>query len=81
MAWFQAVGVLVFFIALIASIIIYANLRKLYYLMYIISLSIYVFMVSYVIEAFQLGRDTVMLILAASAIIMLGLGYYLKKRE
>ena len=81
MVFFQIVGVVVFWISLIAAIILYANFRKFSYLMYLISVSLYIFTVSYIIDVFKLGSNAIILLLGLSAAIMIGLGFYLKKRE
>ena len=81
MVFFQIVGGVVFWISLIAAIILYANFRKFSYLMYLISVSLYIFTVSYIIDVFKLGSNAIILLLGLSAAIMIGLGFYLKKRE
>ncbi|MBI2574506.1 hypothetical protein HYV82_01330 [Candidatus Woesearchaeota archaeon] len=80
MVLFQIVGFLVFWVALIAAIILYANFRKFSHIMYVISVSIYVFTVSYVVDVFSVGKNGIIMLLAFSSILMLGLGFYLKRR-
>jgi hypothetical protein len=74
------VGGAVFWIGLIAAIIIYANFRKFNHLMYLVSICLYVFTVGYVIDAFSLGKNAILLLLAFSSILMMGLGYYFMKK-
>jgi len=80
MAWYPILGWGVFWIALIVSIILYATKRKWYPILYIISVSIYVYTVSFVIDAFDLSKNWILLILAFSAILMILLGLYLSKK-
>ncbi len=80
MVLFQVVGFLVFWVALIAAIILYANFRKFSYIMYVISVSIYVFTVAYAIDVFSIGKNGIILLLGFSSLLMLGLGFYLKRR-
>lgn len=80
MAWYPYLGYGIFWIALVVSIIVYAMKRKWYPLMYIISISLYIFTVAFVIDAFDLSKNWILLTLALSAVIMIGLGMYLSKK-
>jgi uncharacterized membrane protein YvlD (DUF360 family) len=79
MAYYQALGYLVFWAALIASIILYVVKRKAYPIAYLISVSLYVFTVGYVIDVFDFSKNGVMLILAFSALLMIFMGWFITR--
>ncbi len=76
----ELTGGIVFWIGLIAAIILYANFRKFNHLLYLVSICVYVFTVGYVIEAFNLGKNGILGLLALSSVLMMGLGYYFMKK-
>ena len=78
--WYPFLGYGVFWIGLVVSIILYAMKRKWYPLMYLISISLYIFTVGFVIDVFDIGKNGILLILALSSAIMIGLGVYLSKK-
>ena len=78
--WYPYLGYGVFWIGLVASIIIYAMKRKFYPIMYLISISLYIFTVGFVIDVFDLSKNWILLILGFSSLIMIGLGLYLSKK-
>lgn len=80
MTWYGPFGISIFWVALIAAIIIYATKRKWYPIAFLISASIYVFTVGYVIDIFDLSRELILLSLAVSAALMIGAGFYLTKK-
>jgi len=71
----------VFFFALIACIIAYSIKKKFYPLLYVLSGATYIFTAGYVIDAYDLGKEMILLVLFVSAVIMLAMGYYLSKRK
>lgn len=74
--WLGALGWGIFFIGLVASIIIFATKRKFYPVMYLVSIALYIFTIGFVADAFDIGKNGVLLILAFSAIIFILLGVY-----
>ena len=80
MAWYPFLGYGVFWIGLVVSIILYAMKRKWYPIMYLISVSLYIFTVAFVIDVFDLSKNGILLTLAFSTLVMIGLGIYLSKK-
>lgn len=80
MAWYPILGYGVFWIGLITAIILFALKRKWYPIGYLISVSLYIFTVGYVIDVFNFSNNLILLSLAFSAIVMIGLGLYLSKK-
>lgn len=80
MAWYAALGYVVFWFALIISIILYVAKRKWYPVMYLLSVSLYVFTAGFVIDVFDLTKDGILLVFAFSAVVMISLGAYLSKK-
>lgn len=80
MAWYPFLGYGIFWIGLIVSIILYAMKRKWYPIMYLISVSLYIFTVGFIIDVFELSKNGILLTLALSALVMIGLGVYLSKK-
>lgn len=78
--WYPVVGYLVFWIALIVAIILYAIKRKWYPIGYLVSVSLYIFTVCFVIDVFDIGKNGILLILAFSALLMILLGFYISKK-
>ncbi|MBI2545526.1 MAG: hypothetical protein HYW22_02965 [Candidatus Aenigmarchaeota archaeon] len=80
MVWHEIIAVGEFFVGVIIALALYANTRKLFPLMYEISVLFYIFTVAYVIEEFNLSKDMTVIILAVSAVIMILLGFYLSRQ-
>ncbi|MEK6974637.1 MAG: hypothetical protein AABW41_05375 [Nanoarchaeota archaeon] len=80
MVWYPFLGYGIFWVSLIVAIILYAIKRKWSPLVYMISVSLYIFTVGFVIDIFELKKNGVLLILFASALIMILLGWYLSKK-
>ena len=80
MTWYPFLGYATFWIGLIVSIILYAMKRKWYPIMYLITVSLYIFTVGFIIDVFELSKNGILLALAFSAIVMIGLGFYLSKK-
>lgn len=74
------VGIIVFWSALIASIIIYVTKRKWYPIAYLVSASLYSFTVAFVIDKFHLGPNLIMGFLAFSALLMIGTGFFIARK-
>lgn len=80
MAWYPILGYGVFWLGLITAIILYAIKRKWNPIMYLVSVCLYIFTVGFVIDVFHFSKNKILLILAFSAIVMIGLGFYLSKK-
>ena len=80
MAWYPYLGYGIFWIGLVVAIILYAMKRKWNPIMYLISVCLYIFTVGFVIDAFDLSKDGILLTLAFSALVMIGLGFYLSNK-
>ena len=80
-------SVVVFWILIVPLIIlmaiVYGTGRKLYRLRYILSVFTYAMTVMYAIDAFELGKNAIISLLAFSSLIMilLGLKFRRKKRK
>ena len=78
--WLGALGNGIFFIGLVTAIILYATKRKFYPVMYLASISLYMFTIGFVIDAFDVGKNGILLLLALSAIIFIFLGFFFSSR-
>lgn len=78
--WAPALGYFIFWIGLIASIILYATKRKWNLVMYLVSLCLYVFTFGFIIDAFDIGKNGVLLLLAFSALVMILIGFYISSK-
>lgn len=80
MTWYPLLGYGVFWIALFTAIVLYAVKRKWYPVAYLISASLYIFTVGFVMDVFDLSKNGILFLLALSAALMIGAGLYLSKR-
>jgi len=80
MVWYQPVGIGIFFLSAIVSLILYLLYRKFYPIAYVIFLALYIFTLSYLIDVFQLGKNWILGLLAVTAVVMMFLGYYFMKQ-
>lgn len=62
---------------IILIIIVYVKAKKLYPLMYALSIFSYINLVIYIISAFNLKKNGIIIILILSAGLMIGLGLYI----
>jgi membrane protein implicated in regulation of membrane protease activity len=74
--WLGPFGWGIFFIGLVAAIILFAIKRKFFPVMYLVSVATYIFTVGFVIDAFNFNKNMILLTLALSAVIFIGLGVY-----
>lgn len=79
--WSILVGTLVFIVAIIFAAYYYIKYRKVFLILFIASISTYIFAVFYTWDVFNLNKNMVLLMLAFSTIIMLFLGKYFSKFE
>ena len=81
MSWSSLMSYASLWIGLIASIMIYSTKGKWYPIMYVISVSVYIFTFGFVIDAFNLSKDGILILLIFSTIIMIGLGFHLSRKS
>jgi uncharacterized membrane protein YjjB (DUF3815 family) len=79
--WSIMIGVLVFLIALVFAIFFYLKYKKLFLLAFTASISTYIFAVFYTWDVFELGRNSILLILVLSTLLMFVMGKYFSKLE
>ena len=79
--WSIAVGVLVFIIAIILATIYYFKYKKLFLIVFITSISTYVFAVFYTWDVFELNKNWVLAVLIVSTMLMIFIGNYMSKFE
>jgi hypothetical protein len=75
-SWLAPFGWGIFFIGLVVAIILFAVRRKFYPVMYLVAISTYIFTIGFVIDAFDFGKNAILLTLAFSAIVFILLGFY-----
>lgn len=74
--WLGAFGWGIFFLGLVAAIILFAVKRKFAPVMHLVSIVTYIFTIGFIIDAFEVGKNGVLLLLAMSAVIFIALGFY-----
>lgn len=77
--WSIFLGVLVFIVALVFAIVYYFKFKKIYLILYIAAIATYIFSVFYTWDVFELNKNGVLLMLLASTVVMILLGWYFKK--
>jgi len=77
--WYPLLGWGVFWISLIISIILFSIYKKLYPVIYLISIALYMFTIGFAIDVFNLQETGILIILVVSAILFMALGFYLSK--
>jgi len=79
--WVWPVFLLLLIPLLIVLFFVYYKGRKLYRLCYISSVFTYAMLIMYLIDAYDLGRNTIILLLAFSSLLMIVLGVWMRKRN
>lgn len=74
--WLGPFGWGIFFIGLVIAIILFLVKRKFYPVMYLVSVALYVFTFGFVIDAFDMGKNSILLLLAFSSLIFILAGVY-----
>lgn len=77
--WSIAVGILVYFVAIIVAAMYYYRYEKIYLIFHISAISTYVFAVFYTWDVFELNKNYVLGMLIVSTVIMVLLGKYFGK--
>jgi hypothetical protein len=80
MAWAQVVFWALLVPLLVVLLVVYIRSRTLYRLLYILSVFTYAMTVMYAIDAFDLGRNAIIGLLALSAVLMLYVGWWFHRR-
>lgn len=80
MVFYPIIGYGVFWIGLIASIVLYIKKKKFYPIIYLISIALYIFTVGFVIDVFDFSRNLILITLAVSAAAFMFLGVYFSKK-
>jgi hypothetical protein len=69
----------VFWVAFVLAIVLFATYRRLYPVMYMVSVALYIFTTGFMIDVFDFEKGGILLTLVFSALLFMGLGYYLSK--
>ena len=77
--WYPFLGWSIFWIGLIVGIILFAKSKRLYSVFYVISIALYIFTAGFMIDAFNFGKNGILITLVFSAILFMVLGYYFSK--
>ena len=77
--WYPLLGWGVFWISLIISIILFSIYKKLYPVIYLISIALYMFTIGFAIDVFNLQETGILVILVISAALFMVLGFYLSR--
>jgi len=75
-SWLSALGWGIFFLGLVASIIIFSVKRKFYPVMYLASIAIYIFTIGFMVDAFKLGKNWILILLVISSILFILAGVW-----
>jgi len=66
---------------LIIMLIVYLRSKRLYRLLYITSVFTYAMTIMYFIDAYSLGRNAIIGLLLLSSLLMIYLGYWMRKQR
>ena len=77
--FYPFVGIGIFWIGLIVAIILFATYKKIYPVFSMVSVALYIFTASFMIDVFDLGKLAILSTLVFSAVIFMLLGYYLSQ--
>ena len=79
MVFYELIGWGVFWISLILAIVLFVKYKKLSYVFYLVSVSLYIFTAGFMIDVFKFSSFGILATLVISALIFIGLGYYLSQ--
>lgn len=79
MVFYQFLGWSTFWIGLLISIILFIKYKKLYPIVYLLSICLYIFSMGFMIDVFEFGKLGIMISLIFSSILFILLGLYFSK--
>ena len=79
MAWYGILGWGIFWISFIVAVVLFASYKKLHPVMYMVSISLYIFSAGFLIDVFNLPKIGILMTLVFSACLFMVLGYYFSK--
>jgi hypothetical protein len=79
MVWYPFLGWSVFIVGLIVAIIMFSNMKRLYPVMYVASIALYIFTAGFFMDVYDLSKGGILLVLVISAIIFMLLGWYFSR--
>ena len=79
MTFYPILGWGTFWVSLIIGIILLIKSKKFYPVVYLISISLYIFTAGFAIDVFEFGRLGIMATLIISAILFMVIGYYFSR--
>lgn len=79
--WSIGVGVLIFIIAICFAVYFYLKYKKVNQIVFIASISTYIFAVFYAMDVFELSKNGVLGLLVLSTVLMMGVGKYFSKPQ
>jgi len=74
--WSIVLGVIIFIIGIVFATMYYLRYKKIFMIVYVASVSTYIFSVFYLWDVFELSKNWVMFMLMISTVIMFFLGRY-----
>ena len=77
--WYPFLGWSVFSISLVIAIIIFAIKRKFYPIVYLSSISLYIFTAGFYIDVYNLNKNGILAVLFVSACLFVFLGWHFSK--
>ena len=77
--WSIGVGVLIFIISICFAIYFYLKYKKVSQVVFIASISTYIFAVFYAMDVFELSKNWILGVLVVSTILMMSVGKYFSK--
>lgn len=79
MVFYPLLGWGVFWISVVVGVILFLKFKKIYPIIYLISVALYIFTAGFTIDVFNFGKLGILTTLIISAIIFMILGYYFSK--
>ncbi|MEK6860069.1 MAG: hypothetical protein AABX54_04615 [Nanoarchaeota archaeon] len=79
MVFYPILGWGVFWISLIIGIILFISFRKVYPIIYLISVALYIFTAGFTIDVFNFEKLGILTTLIISAVLFMVLGYYFSR--
>ncbi len=77
--WLPVLGWGLFWVSLILGIVLFAVKKKIYPVIYVISIALYIFTAGFLIDEFKLQKGGILMTLIFSAVIFMLAGYYFSR--